>query len=45
MTKRTEMSYVIPVLPARNVSDAIRFYVDRLGFELRFTDRPNPRPR
>jgi uncharacterized glyoxalase superfamily protein PhnB len=39
MTKRAEMSYVIPVLPARNVTDAIRFYVDRLGFELRFTDR------
>jgi uncharacterized glyoxalase superfamily protein PhnB len=39
MTKRAEMAYVIPVLPARNVSEAIRFYVDKLGFELRFTDR------
>jgi uncharacterized glyoxalase superfamily protein PhnB len=41
MTKRAEMSRVIPVLPARNVTEAIRFYVDRLGFELRFTDRPD----
>jgi uncharacterized glyoxalase superfamily protein PhnB len=39
MEKRAEMALVIPVLPARNVSEAVRFYVDRLGFELRFTDR------
>jgi uncharacterized glyoxalase superfamily protein PhnB len=39
MGKRAEMTRVIPVLPARNVSEAIRFYVDRLGFVLRFTDR------
>jgi uncharacterized glyoxalase superfamily protein PhnB len=39
MGNRAEMAYVIPVLPARNVTEAVRFYVDRLGFELRFTDR------
>ena len=27
-----------PVLQARNVPDAIAYYVDRLGFELRFRD-------
>lgn len=29
---------MFPVLPARNVSEAVRFYVDRLGFELLFQD-------
>ena len=29
---------VIPVLPARDVSEAVRFYVERLGFELVFQD-------
>jgi len=35
---RAELSDVIPVLPARDVREAIRFYVDRLGFELSFQD-------
>jgi len=34
-------SDVIPVLPARDVSEAVRFYVERLGFELRFEDAPD----
>jgi catechol 2,3-dioxygenase-like lactoylglutathione lyase family enzyme len=29
---------VIPVLPARDVGEAVRFYVERLGFELVFQD-------
>jgi catechol 2,3-dioxygenase-like lactoylglutathione lyase family enzyme len=29
---------VHPVLPARDVGEAIRYYVDRLGFRLRFQD-------
>ena len=29
---------VIPVLPARDVAEAIRFYVERLGFELFLKD-------
>jgi catechol 2,3-dioxygenase-like lactoylglutathione lyase family enzyme len=29
---------VHPVLPARHVGDAIRYYVDRLGFRLLFQD-------
>jgi catechol 2,3-dioxygenase-like lactoylglutathione lyase family enzyme len=33
MGKRLEMTEVFPVLPARNVSQAIRFYVERLGFQ------------
>jgi uncharacterized glyoxalase superfamily protein PhnB len=38
MAERARFSEVIPVLPARNVGDAVRFYVDRLGFTLRFQD-------
>ena len=38
---RVQLSDVFPVLPARNVRDAIRFYVDRLGFEVRFQDDPD----
>ena len=30
-----------PVLPARDVSKALSFYVDRLGFEVFFQDRPD----
>jgi uncharacterized glyoxalase superfamily protein PhnB len=36
MAQRAELHDVIPVLPARNVSDAIDYYVARLGFELAF---------
>src|SRR5579872_6807497 len=38
MANRPEFKMAIPVLPARDVSEAVRFYVDRLGFELRFQD-------
>jgi catechol 2,3-dioxygenase-like lactoylglutathione lyase family enzyme len=36
--KRAELGNVIPVLPARNVTEAVQFYVERLGFELLFRD-------
>jgi catechol 2,3-dioxygenase-like lactoylglutathione lyase family enzyme len=39
MAGRAEVERVIPVLPARDVTEAVRFYVDRLGFELLFQDR------
>ena len=32
---------MIPVLPARDVSEAVRFYVGRLGFEVVFQDSPD----
>ena len=32
---------VIPVLPARDVSEAVRFYAGRLGFEVVFQDSPD----
>jgi uncharacterized glyoxalase superfamily protein PhnB len=35
---RAQLADVIPVLPARDVAEAVRFYVDRLGFELVFQD-------
>jgi catechol 2,3-dioxygenase-like lactoylglutathione lyase family enzyme len=35
---RAQLDDVIPVLPARDVTEAVRFYVDRLGFELVFQD-------
>jgi catechol 2,3-dioxygenase-like lactoylglutathione lyase family enzyme len=38
---RAHLADVIPVLPARDVSEAVRFYVDRLGFELAFQDAPD----
>jgi len=38
MAKRAELNDVIPVLPARDVSEAVRFYVERLGFKLLFQD-------
>jgi len=34
----TRFKVVHPVLPARNVGEAIRYYVDRLGFRLLFQD-------
>src|ERR1043165_5087799 len=43
MARRAELSDVIPVLPARDVSEAVQFYVERLGFELLFQD-PGDRP-
>ena len=44
MVQRAELHDVIPVLPARNVSDAVDYYLARLGFELAFQvpdDDPN----
>ena len=38
MASHADLSDVIPVLPARDVSEAVRFYVERLGFELAFQD-------
>ena len=38
MARRAELNDVIPVLPARDVSEAVQFYVERLGFELLFQD-------
>jgi catechol 2,3-dioxygenase-like lactoylglutathione lyase family enzyme len=38
MARRAELNGVIPVLPARDVSEAVRFYVERLGFEVVFQD-------
>src|SRR5262249_50260172 len=38
MAQRAQFRRALPVLPARNVSDAVCFYVDRLGFELAFQD-------
>jgi catechol 2,3-dioxygenase-like lactoylglutathione lyase family enzyme len=35
---RARLTDVIPVLPARDVSEAVQFYVERLGFELVFQD-------
>ena len=35
---RAQLNDVIPVLPARDVGQAINFYVDRLGFEPVFQD-------
>src|SRR5581483_5687233 len=41
---RAQLTDVIPVLPARDVGEAVAFYVDRLGFERVFQDdRDNPR--
>lgn len=41
MAKRAEFEAVFPVLPARDVGASVRFYVDRLGFELLFQDTPD----
>lgn len=38
---RARLAGVIPVLPARDVREAVRFYVERLGFELVFLDSPD----
>ena len=38
MSSETKFEDVIPVLPARDVGEAIRFYVERLGFEVCFKD-------
>lgn len=38
MAKHAELSDVIPVLPARDVSEAVQFYIERLGFEPLFQD-------
>ena len=36
-----QFKIVHPVLPARNVSEAIRYYTERLGFSLTFQDSDN----
>jgi uncharacterized glyoxalase superfamily protein PhnB len=41
MTASPAFEYVAPVLPARDVSEALSFYVDALGFEAFFQDRPD----
>lgn len=33
-----QFKQVHPVLPARNVSEAVRYYVEKLGFRLTFQD-------
>lgn len=38
MGRRPEFNAVIAVLPARDVGEAVLFYVERLGFELVFQD-------
>jgi uncharacterized glyoxalase superfamily protein PhnB len=38
MANGARFGQVIPVLPARDVGEAIRFYVDRLGFEVVFQE-------
>ncbi|MBV8162621.1 MAG: VOC family protein [Acidimicrobiia bacterium] len=38
-TGEAQLANVIPVLPARDVGDAVRFYVEQLGFDLVFQDR------
>lgn len=38
MTKRAQLREVIPVPPSRDVAAAIRYYVDRLGFEVILQD-------
>ena len=43
MARRAELNAVIPVLPARDVSEAVQFYVEQLGFELLF-QHPDDRP-
>jgi uncharacterized glyoxalase superfamily protein PhnB len=40
MLAQAQLLRVFPVLPARDVSEAVRFYVERLGFELAFQDAP-----
>jgi len=38
--RRAQLREVNPVLPVRDVPEAIRYYTERLGFALRFQDRP-----
>jgi catechol 2,3-dioxygenase-like lactoylglutathione lyase family enzyme len=38
----TKFKEVHPVLPARDIDKALRFYVERLGFRLAFRDLPGP---
>ncbi len=40
----TQFQAVHPVLPARNVDTAVAYYVEKLGFRLRFQDlKENPK--
>jgi uncharacterized glyoxalase superfamily protein PhnB len=38
MAGDAQFQAIIPVLPARDVAEAIRFYVEQLGFEVFFKD-------
>ena len=37
---RAQFREVNPVLPVRSVQDAIKYYIENLGFRLRFQDNP-----
>ena len=41
----TSFQAVQPVLPVRDVDKSLRYYVERLGFQLAFRDRPGPEAR
>ena len=38
MSSRGKLKAVFPVVPARDVGKAVRYYVERLGFEVKFQD-------
>ena len=38
MPERAQMKAIYPILPARKMEDALRFYIERLGFVLAFGD-------
>lgn len=40
MENLAQFHEVNPILPVRNVNDAIRYYTERLGFRLKFQDHP-----
>jgi uncharacterized glyoxalase superfamily protein PhnB len=41
MPTRAELKAIYPVLPARDVTQAARYYIERLGFQLAFGDPGN----
>ncbi len=38
MSARPRLKAVFPVVPARDVDEAVRYYVQRLGFDVKFQD-------
>jgi catechol 2,3-dioxygenase-like lactoylglutathione lyase family enzyme len=40
--RRAKLNQTIPILDVRSVEDALRFYVDRLGFEVEFRYEADP---